>query len=171
MPDPNNAQSNSSASEIDSQHEFRFKLWDRILATITALGLIIGGAFGLIKYFEQKQKDLEVRKQEYNLAFFKERKDMYYPLCKTVGEIASSKSLAEAEPAIKSFFTLYYGGVHIVSGSDIDEAKKKFAMEVMDFMDGSKNKPPSSRLIRLGENLVEKCKISLALEKVYGITN
>jgi hypothetical protein len=170
MADKEKTQSNSFTNQTNLQSEFRFKIWDRSLATISALSLIIGGVWGLWQYIDQQEKDRELRDQEYNLALYKERKEMYYALCAAVGEIASSKSSAEAEPAIKAFFKLYHGGVHIVSDRVLDEAKAAFARKVVDLMSGPKDQAPPPELVHLADNLVEKCKESLDLEKVYGRT-
>jgi hypothetical protein len=149
--------------------DFGFKLWDRGLATITSLGLIIGGSWGVYTYFKKRDQDIATRNQEYKLARYKERKELYYPMCRAVGEIASAKTARDAQPAIKSFLTLYYGGVHMVSDRAVNDAKKDFYRAVEEFGSGPTDQAPPATLISKANALVKACGESLDLEGVFGV--
>jgi hypothetical protein len=163
------ADKSPSASSPARGPDFGFKVWDRGVATITSIGLIIGGGWGLYTYFQKRDQDIETRNQEYKLARYKERKELYYPMCKAVGEIASSKTARDAEPAIKNFLTLYYGGVHMVSDKTVNEAKKDFYQALDEFRTGPSDQPPPPTLITKANALVKACGESLDLEGVFGV--
>jgi len=78
--------------------------------------------------------------------------------------------VTEAEPAIKTFLTLYYGGVHIVSDETVNRAKALFKDELFEYMAGPKNRPPPDTLRSQGSNLINAYRKSLSIEDVYGLT-
>ncbi len=170
-----------------SRARLAFKIWDRVLATVTALSVIIGGAVGFHKYMEDREKELksrreerskelDLRRKEHELLRYKEQKEVYHPLCKLAGEIVSSKSLKEAEPSIKSFWTLYYGEVGIVAEDRVQNAMVEFGNALRDYIDSHKDQsppqdqPPPPELTQRAVNLAVKCRESLDLKKVFGPT-
>jgi len=161
------ADKSPSESSPSRGPDFGFKIWDRSLATITSMGLILGGGWGLFTYFQKRDQDIATRNQEYKLARYKERKELYYPMCKAVGEIASAKTARDAEPAIKNFLALYFGGVHMVSDMTVNQAKKDFYQALQEFTDGPGNQAPPPTLITKANALVKACGESLDLEGVF----
>jgi hypothetical protein len=154
--------------------DFWIKIWERSVATITALVLLVGGFFGGKAYFDQREKDGEQRQKEYQLALHKERAAMYHPLCKAAGDIASSTSRDEADPAIKKFLSLYYSEIHIVLDDEdenrpaILEAMIQFSDDVtQDFFVPGGIKGASPQLKQSAQALAKACQKSLDLKKVY----
>ena len=133
-------------------HERRrgFKIYDRALATVTALGVVGGGIWALYTYRVQRDDEYAQRQREYLLQLHKEKKEIYQPLCSAVGKIVSARSLAEAQPSIDKFWELYFGEVHLVWQDRKDET-------------------PPTELLPLSRNLVQACQEAIALEKAYGI--
>jgi hypothetical protein len=157
----------SALPRAETSRDFTLKIWDRILKTIATLALVLGGLIGLWKYLDQRRTELDLKQHEYELLLHNERKEMYHPLCKAAGEIASANSLAEAEPAIKTFFALYYGEVHIVATAEVIQAKEMFAKEVEDFRRKSADEAPHPELIQACVTLANTCRQSLDLDKLF----
>jgi hypothetical protein len=159
-----------------SRTRLAFKLWDRGLATFTALSVIIGGGVGLLTYLGERGKEQGLRRQEIELLRYKERKEIYHPLCKLAGEIVASKSLKEAEPSIKSFWALYYGEVGIVAEGLVQKAMEEFGSALRDFTDSPnaqsspEDQRPPPELTRWAKKLADQCRESLDLNKVFGPT-
>jgi len=73
---PTKSESNTSDSTVPTRSEFRFKVWDRTLGSLTALSLIVGGSFTVIRYLGQRDEDLKIREREYKLAFIESGRDV-----------------------------------------------------------------------------------------------
>ncbi|MEK6285754.1 MAG: hypothetical protein AABO57_08440 [Acidobacteriota bacterium] len=159
-----NAQGSTGGKTSEAKSKPTFELWDMSLRSLTLVFLVVGVGWTLFTYFEN-------RRQEYEFTLYKERKEVYYPVCKAAAEIVSSRSLTEAAPAIRAFETLYYAGVRSVAEEDVNEAINGFAEALMDFKGGRDNEPPPFELITLSDDLSNKSMNALALRRVFGVDN
>jgi len=158
------------SEEATSQNKKnRSEQWDFIYKVLTTIGVIVGAVWGLMQYFETKNSELEEKKRNYEMARFRERKETLYPLCNAAADIVTSKSLKDAQKAIKSFATLYYGEVNIIAEGEVAEAIKTFADELIDYQNQEQDTPPPFDLILQSGNLGTVCKKVLNLENIYGM--
>ncbi len=153
----------------EERREYKFKLFDRCLASVSAVGLISSGLFGLISYTNQKKADSELRRREIQLTIYREKKEVYYPLCESAAAIVSSGSLDEARKHVKDYMTLYYGKAHlVVIDPTVSRAKIEFATSLMDWVNEKKPNPPPDDLTGLALRLTEACQENLDPRKVLG---
>ena len=170
----------------DPRHgvDFRFKVWDRVLATVSVLFVVFGGLGGLYTHFdelrkereqrsdewkkerEQRDQELAQRQREYELQLHKEKVDMYRGLCAATGRIAGAKRLKDAEKSIEDFWAYYFGDLHTVKDPEVQKAKNEFGA-ILNECD--EDAPPPAKLCAAALHLAETCQNSLALEKAYGI--
>ena len=92
-------------------------------------------------------------------------KETLYPLCNAAADIVSSNSLKDAQKAIKSFETLYYGELNIIADGEVAEAVKTFSDALLEYKNETENCPPPFDLIAQSGNLGNTCKKVLNLEK------
>ena len=135
--------------------------------------MIIGIFFSIRTYFDERQKDRDLLAKEFSLAKYKEQKEIYLPLCNSVGKILASNTLENARPAVYEYFVLYNGQTHLIDvDPKVSEAKEKFYSKLCDWIfapEPSESPPPD--LAILGRNLVDKCKATLDLEVVFDLEN
>jgi hypothetical protein len=149
--------------------DFWFKVVTTIGAFITVVSLIAGAVWSAKEYFDKRSQELQEKKRQYEFSLYKERKETLYPLCNAAAQIVSSRSLQEAQSAIKTFQTLYYGEVGIIADGQIAEVIKSFAESLINYQQGPVEAGPPLDLIAGASRLAVKCKEVLDLEKVYGI--
>jgi hypothetical protein len=114
--------------------EQRLKYYDRVLATLTAITIIVGGLWTFWKFIDQR--NLEIKK-----ITFDEKKALYYELVNAEAEIASSMSYEEVVVAQKRFRNLYSGRSHIIAKLDPEvENQKVVFMGILN--EYIKTKPP-----------------------------
>jgi hypothetical protein len=136
--------------------EEKLKLYDRVLATVSALGLIVGGVWGVYTYSHTRQREIDqkseeakragelkgkeilLRKHELDLMIFKERKEAYFALCDAACEIAACRDRKEVVDRSRAYLQLYYGRAHIIADSDDDVSEKKVAFKerLMEYLYG-----------------------------------
>lgn len=118
--------------------EAKLKVYDRILATVSALGLVIGGCWGLYTYSRATYGEAQHRKDELKRLIFNERKDVYLLLCDAVCDIVACRNRNEVEEKSRSFLKLYAGRAHIIAEPDSDVSKMKIAFKnrLMDYLEG-----------------------------------
>lgn len=164
-----NAQDAATDNKLQ-KWDFWFKVVTTVSALITVLSLIVGGVWTGKEYFDRRKQEIQEKQREYEFSLYKERKETLYPLCNAAAEIVSSKSLKEAQKAIKTFETLYYGEVGIIANGQIADAIKSFAESVLEYKDGPPDSGPPFDLIARASELAIKCKEILNLERVYGVS-
>lgn len=158
-----------SRDQLDFQREFKFKLFDRGLATISALGLICSGLFGLASYANQGKADRELKRREIQLTIYRVKKEVYYPLCESASAIVSSGSAHEARKDIKKYMTLYYGKAHlVVIDPAVHDAKIAFKKRLLEWVKQEGNSPPPEDLIALALKLTGACQTYLDPRTVLG---
>lgn len=142
--------------------ETRFKICDISVKVLTLIAVVGGAVFGFYKFYEERDR-------EYRLALYRERKEMYYPLCRAAAEIANSTSLREAQPKIQSFQSLYYGGVRIVSDEEFTSKVDEFLEALLDFKSAAEDDAPPLFLIQRLNDLEGSAKRALALDRVFNV--
>jgi hypothetical protein len=160
----------ATPSGKNTQWDVKLQQWDLVFKAFTTLAVIAGTIYGLVEYFDKREKELSERKRDYEFTLYKERKETLYPLCNAAADIASSKSLKEAQKAIKTFETMYLGEVGIIADGQIAESIKLFDEALQEFKEGARESPPPAFLLIQSSKLALKCKEVLDLERVYGLS-
>jgi hypothetical protein len=119
------------ASFPSEAKEARLKVYDRVLATVSALSLIVGGVWAVYinaearnKEIGQRAEELRTRDRELRLQVFKDRKGTYMALCDAVGDVVACRDREEVKAKARTFIKLYVGRAHIIVDDD-DVSKKK----------------------------------------------
>jgi hypothetical protein len=144
------------------------KIWDRLLATVTAASLVVGGIWTVWAYFKHQKEELDRKRQEYLLTLRKEKRELYQPLCTAAARIATAQTMCDAEVDIATFWQLYWGQVHFVSDVGFQEAKERFRDELMECLERS-DEPPSGELRKLSHELAMAVQNAIKLELAYGV--
>ncbi|MEI8380620.1 MAG: hypothetical protein WCJ09_10855 [Planctomycetota bacterium] len=129
----------SAPSEAQSGAcEIRLKVYDRVLATVSALGLIFGGAWSLFEYASSRTHENELRTRELNLAIFRERRDTYFAISDAASDIAASRSREDVIERSRAFLKLYNGRAHLLAeiDSDVKSSKIEFKNLLFEYLDG-----------------------------------
>jgi len=123
------ASSSDPAVNTKDAFDAKLKLFDRILATITALGVIVGGVWGLYNHFGLQHEANQLRQNEIDLMLFKEKKDTYLSLIDAAGEIIACKNRQEVSGKAPLFLKLYLGRAHVIAEADSNVMKMKIAFK------------------------------------------
>jgi hypothetical protein len=164
--------SHVSREELESQRDYRLKVYDRVLATICVVMLVSAGLFGLVGYFNQRRADIDLRKRELQLAIYKEKKEVLYPLCESAAAIISCRSPADAKSHIQDYLTLYYGKARLLFAGDdsldkVSKSKIDFKGQLMAWIDEPEPTAPPEKLVALSEKLTSACAQSLDPARVF----
>ncbi len=60
--------------------ERELKIYDRLLATVSAFAIICGGIWTIANFISAKNKENELRQQEIRQAIYEDKKAIYYEL-------------------------------------------------------------------------------------------
>ncbi len=171
----------ADAPSPNEVRESNLKVYDRILATISILGIVFGGIWGFYSHLQQrvaeakqsekqklaeaKQKDEEIqlRKHELDLLIFQEKKDAYYALCDAACDIVACRNRKEVEERSRVFLKMYFGRAHIIAEADSAVSKKKidFKNRLMSYLDGEDKASTEAPFDYFGEyafELTKACK-------------
>jgi hypothetical protein len=158
--------------------DIRLKVYDRLLASVSALALIIGGCWGLFNYFDtkkkeasaaeeqhrqtadQKERELQLRKHELDLMVFKERKEAYLALCDAACEIVACRDRKEVEERSRAFLKMYYGRAHIIAEADPEVSGKKIAFKnkLMEYLESNNTESPFGYFGSAAFELTKACR-------------
>lgn len=118
--------------------EANLKLYDRVLATVSAIGLIAGGVWGLFTYANSKSNEARHRVEDLNRQVFNDRKEAYLRLVDAACEIVGCRDRSEVEKKSRAFLTLYAGRAHVIADPDSEVTQKKisFKNRLIDYMEG-----------------------------------
>ena len=149
--------------------ENSFKIYDRALATLSAVAIIIGGFWTLWGFIRAKNKENLLIEQKIRLDKFNDKKDIYYELCDAEGEIASCNSYEEVVIAQKHFRKLYLGRAHIIAELDVEVNNQKVSFRKL--LDKYLLEKPEARPFDYFKEssleLADICKKNLDINKVY----
>jgi hypothetical protein len=168
-----NSLSAARKPKVDSSHR-TLKYWDRTLATVTALSLIVGGGWAVFQYFaqsfEHNKAEHDQKEQEYFLQVRKERRELYQPLCSVAAKIATARVLRDAQLSIDKFWELYFGEVHLIRDDDVEKAKEDFS-DALQASQDQMDRPPAGELRNLANALAMACQKSIdtPLKRAYGV--
>ncbi len=140
--------------------ELTLKKWDRILATITALGVVFGGFWTAYSFVQQR--GLEYRSQQR-----KEKRELFQPFGTIAASIATAKTLADADTEIHKFWTMYYGSIHTLRDDRFEQAKINFGEALRAACQDDPKQRPPDELQQYAEELAEACRDSTELADVY----
>jgi len=145
------------------------KIYDRFLATISALAIIIGGLWSLDRLHSEKVKENELRIQQIKLDIYLEKKAAYYELCEAAAEIAACDSYDEVMMAKKHFIKLYLGKAHLITQLDnlVAGQKGKFKTLLNKYTDERPNQTPYEYFHFAALKLTSYCKFELNIKQVY----
>ena len=124
--------------------EAKLKFYDRILATCTALLMIVGVCWGVYKYLDNQRQAIKLRQLEYDLMVFQEKKQTYLALVDAASEIAACKNHHEVRDKAPLFLKLYYGRAHAIVALDPPVSKEKiaFGKRLRTYLDDNSEEPP-----------------------------
>jgi hypothetical protein len=123
------ASSSTPAVNTKDTFEAKLKIFDRILATITAIGVIVGGVWGLYNHFGLQHEANQLWQNEIDLMVFKEKKETYLALIDAAGEIIACKNRQEVSEKAPLFLKLYLGRAHVIADADSEVRDKKIAFK------------------------------------------
>lgn len=145
-----------SPSEI---RESNLKVYDRVLATVSILGIVSGGIWGFYSHIQQrvaeasqKDKEIELRKHELDLLIFQERKEAYLALCDAACEIVACKDRQEVAERSRAFRKMYYGRAHIIADPDpvVGDMKVAFNNKLTSYLTGDDKESTKSPYLYFG---------------------
>jgi hypothetical protein len=156
--------------------ETSLKIYDRLLATISALAIIIGGLWSLnglqkekVKENELKLKENELRRQQIKLDIFLDKKAAYYELCEAAAEVAACNSYDEVMVAKKKYIKSYLGKAHIIAQLDdsVGYLKVMYKFKIDDYLSEKPDKTPYQYFGGEALKLTSTCKKQLDVRQIY----
>jgi hypothetical protein len=118
-------------STESTQFHRRLEVYDRVLATVASISVIIGGIWGMVTYLQAKTKESKdraresaLKKYELELLAYKDQREAFLALCDCASEIAMCKNRDEVEIKSKQYGKLYLGRAHLFT-KDVDEVTAK----------------------------------------------
>lgn len=156
--------------------EEKLRIYDRGLATISALALIIAGFWTLWGFMQDKEKDrqardkeIALRTKEINLQLFTDKKLIYYELCDAEAEIAACNSYQEVVSAQKHFRKLYVGRAHIIGQLDdsVNNQKIRFCSLLDKYLEEKPAETPFYYFGNTSLQLSDICSKTLDVATIY----
>jgi hypothetical protein len=150
----------------ETSWEFTFKACGAIAAIVSAVGILAGGAFGLIQYQKQVETAERQGKMELDLLKYDQKKDVYYDLSEAAVYVAHSRTLAEANQRVEKFELIYFGRAHILAmDSEVMTAKANFYKVLLAVL--KKGSFPSDQLQAEAFLLTTACQKALKVEQIF----
>ena len=146
--------------------EWSLKVYDRILASITALGLIGGAFWTVLQYRVERDKEAAARRTEYLIQLRREKQELYEPLRTAIAKIGTAKTMGDARPFINQFWEMYWGDLHLIKDRDVHNAKEDYSRALLACQDQT-DREPDGELRTLGIALLEACADSTELARAY----
>jgi hypothetical protein len=178
-------------TNIAEEREAKLKVYDRILATVSAIGLILGGIWGVYTYAEtrrketeqradqaasekiqrqkeaeQKDREIQLRRDELDRQVFTERKATYLTLSDAACEVVACRDRKEVEERSKIFLKLYFGRAHIIAegDSEVEDCKIAFKDLIFKYLNGKdrdSTKIPFDYFGDAAYKLTKACKVHI----------
>ena len=152
-----------------SIEEDKLKIYDRILATLSAIAIIAGGFWTLWGFIRANEKENLLLEQQMKLNVFNDKKAIYYELCDAEGEIAACNSYNEVVLAQKHFRRLYVGKAHIIAELDVEvnNQKVEFCRLLNKYLADKPPESPFDFFIDSSLALADICSKNLDIRSVY----
>ena len=114
------------------------KVYDRVLATVSAIGLIAGGGWSVYQYNASRARENDIKARELDLALFRERRDTYYAISDAASDIAAARNREQVIERSREFLKLYNGRAHLLAELDDDVRQSKIAFKKLlhEYLDG-----------------------------------
>ncbi len=90
--------------------------------------LILGGLFGLVKYLQARNDEIEVRQEETQKAALDERLRICVDLTTATSKVATADNPEELKQAKKEFHAISLGPLGLVENGMVDNAATKFSV-------------------------------------------
>lgn len=90
----------------EEKWELRFKACGAIAAIVSAIGLIVGGFFGLYSYRHQGMASDALKEKELRLMQYSQKKDVYSELVDAAASVATSQTKEDAMKNAIKYLTL-----------------------------------------------------------------
>jgi hypothetical protein len=125
--------------------DYKLKIYDRILATISALAIIGGGIWTVTTYLNQQKEQTKQLERQVRWEIYNQKSPIYYELCDAEAEIAACDTHEEVLLAQKNFWRLYYGKAHIIAQLEdtIFKQKIRFMKSLNNYLWNDSNKSPN----------------------------
>jgi|JI6StandDraft_1071083.scaffolds.fasta_scaffold322762_1 hypothetical protein len=149
--------------------EQKLKIYDRILATVSTLAIIVAGIWSLWEIIETRKKENILLTQQIDLIKFNDKKAIYFELCDAEGKIAACNSYDEVLIAQKDFRKLYLGKAHIIADLDIEVNNQKieFCLLLDKYLNEKSTERPFDYFFDATLKLSDICKRNLDLNSIY----
>jgi hypothetical protein len=116
----------------------------RYTAVFTALLTALSVGIGLFQFNQQQQatarREEAGRSEELRKTYWLEQKKVYDQAVNAVATIAGAASLKEAAPEVRQFWALYWGGMSLIEGHEVELAMIDFG-KTLSLWQQSGNKP------------------------------
>lgn len=124
-----------SGDPESSSREYSLKVYDRILATVTALGLLVGAIWAFYLHIDAGRTESRHRKQELAMQIYKERQPLYHKLSEAAAKIAAAvpmkKKVVDINDAIEKYWVLYYGELILAEDDKVRQAQIGFSKTLL----------------------------------------
>jgi hypothetical protein len=149
--------------------EENLQIYDRLLATLSALALLIGGFWTLAEFIRTKHKENELLAEKINIEYFQDKKAIYYELCDAESEIAACNTYDEVLVAQKHFRKLYVGKAHIIAKLDtaVNNQKVDFCDLLNQYIEEKPQEKPFTYFQSSCLELSDICKQKLDVNLIY----
>ena len=111
---------------MPTMNEDTSRFWTTIFGGITAIGLVAGGIYSVVQYFNTKQTDQRNFLLEAQKPFLLKRLELCEQASSAAATLATSDDKAERKKAEATFWRLYWGPLGIVEGQSVESSMVKF---------------------------------------------
>jgi hypothetical protein len=120
---------------------------------------------------DNREKELQLRKRELDLAIYKERKEVYYALCDAASDIAASRDRKEVTERARAFLKLFNVRAHILACDELDVSSQKvwFLLKLKQYLEGEDKESTVSPFDYFGQaalDLTGACRKHLDLREI-----
>jgi hypothetical protein len=130
---------------------------DSILKIITTIAIIVGGAWTLYQYSENKQAQLFTARMEVRKPLLEKRLALYFEIADTAATIVASKNPDKVSQAKERFWIIYRGSLKLADSPFLRKSMGEFAA----CLQNSKCDPS---IEILSTHVVDDCYASTVLE-------
>lgn len=146
--------------------DFVFRACGAFAAVISTVGIVAGGAFGLIQYQDQGKAAKLQREKELRLMEYDQKKEVYYALSEAAVYVAHSRTLDEARSRIPDFEVIYFGRAHILAmDQGVKDAKAAFQSALRSAIENGQF--PSGQLQSEAFKLTSAIQRALRVEEIF----
>jgi hypothetical protein len=140
------------------------RFWTVVFGAVTTIGLLSGGVYSLIEYWDGRERELREQEQQRvvlssqneatRLAARQAFANKHLETCSEAARLAATIATSTGNPraaAIQSFLVLYWGPLGVVEGPDVEGSMVQFGNCL-------RNDCAPDQLRRLSLNLAHACR-------------